>query len=201
MKMMRQNNILGKIVGGILAIMPVATNANFYIDYQGVDKPTLTLQQRRAAQGTPNGYKLLTDKTYGAIHQIGSGVAASITSFGHDFELKMAMHTLIPTGWIVYIDDQSPINKMVSWSAKNEQWIITLGRLGSDYGFRFIIDWDQQLIQMVKDENYQEPNENDPIIMSNPETGQKIFVYPTKQNINGGVLIVNGKIIKTVIKQ
>ncbi len=192
---------LTNTVIGLLAVTTFATNANFYIDYQGVDKPALTVQQRRAAQGAPNGYKLLTDKTYGAIHQIGSGLAVNITSFGDDFDLKMAMHTLVPTGWIVYVDEQSPMNKRVSWSAQNEQWTITLGRLGSAYGFRFIVDWDQQLIQMVKDENYQHPDENDPIVMSNPETGQKVFVYPTKQNINGGVLIIDGKVIKTVIKK
>jgi hypothetical protein len=174
-------------------VAPLAS-ANFYVDYQGMNN-TPSQEELRRLKGAPDGYRVLTDKTYGVVHQVGKGEVSTTSSFGADMTLKDAITMLMPAKWIAYIDENIEGPGKVDWQASNEPWIDVLGKVGANYGYRFVVDWDQKLLQITTDEDYLAPDYNDPITLKDPESGRTIFVYSAKPVNEGGVILVDGKVV------
>jgi len=195
MKIRTRSHMLGLVTGAFVMALVPAANAKFYVDYQGIEKIITTTEEMRRMKGSPDGYRVLTDKTFGLVHHIGKGGASSTSSFGADMPLKDAISMLMPEKWIAYVDENIENSGKVDWQAKGEAWIDVLGRIGANYGYRFVVDWDQKLLQISPDEDFTAPDYNDPIALKDPESGRTIFVYSNKPTINGGVILVDGKAI------
>lgn len=189
------SQLLGLIVGISAASLSVPASANFYVDYQGMEHKELSADELRRLKGAPDGFRILADKTYGVVHQIGKGALSNASSFGADMPLKDAISMLMPAKWIAYIDENIDIPGKVDWQAKDEPWVDVLGRVGANYGYRFVVDWDQKLLQISPDEDFIAPDYNDPISLKDPESGRTIFVYSAKPVSKGGVILVDGKVI------
>jgi len=184
------------LLGTCLLFTSSFASAKFYVDYQGLDKERESAEALRRMKGAPDGYRLLTNKSLSFIHEIGKGEAIEIDSFGAGFELKDAVTLIMPDKWIAYIDEHITVPKKVDWQAKNIPWTEALGIVGMNNGYRFIVDWDQKLLQVTLDENYTEPDYNDPVTLEDSETGRTIFVYSAKPVSEGGIMLVNGEPIK-----
>ena len=178
-----------------LALTSLTANANFYVDYQGTDSKTVNAEELRRLKGAPDGYRILADKTYGVVHQVGKGSSVNIEIFGAELALKDAISMMMPDKWIAYIDENLEKPVSVDFQAKNEPWIGVLARVGINYGYRFVVDWDQKLLQISPDEDFVAPDYNDPIALKDPHSGRTIFVYSAKPIAKGGVILVDGKAI------
>lgn len=185
------------IAAGVLtAVLPCSASANFFIDYQGVEEvESLEIDELRRLRGAPSGYRILSDKTHGIVHQVGEGTIEKANSFGAGMELKDAISILMPEKWIAYIDENVDAPEKVDWYAEEDPWIDVLVKIGSNYGYRFVVDWDQQLLQISPDEEYTAPDYNSPIALTDPESNRTIFVYSAKPDLKGGAILINGEII------
>lgn len=177
--------------------------AEFYIDYQGLDKKEVTAAQKRKINETPDGYRLLTDEFRGVVHEIGSGKQTKNTSFGADEALKNALAMIVPSNWVVYADEHFTDIPDVTWEATDELWLVVLSRIGSNHGIRYVVDWDQEVIQVSKDEDFVQPDFNAPTVLEHPTTGKRIFIYtedklPTQPS--KGFIVVDGELIKVEVK-
>lgn len=200
MMLIGKSHLLSLAAAVPLICCSLSASANFYVDYQGLDLNNMSVQDLRAIRGKPEGYRVLADKTYGVVHQIGKGEVVMTDSFGTDMPLKDAISMLMPSKWIAYIDEGVKTPSNVDWYAKNEPWVDVMAQVGINYGYRFIVDWDQKLLQITPDENFTAPNYDDPITLKDPESGRLIFVYSAKPVNNGdGVLIVEGESIPVKI--
>ncbi len=201
MKTKTVSRLLGLVSGAFVLALPLGASANFYVDYQGIEHKTATAEELRRLKGAPDGYRVLADKSFGIVHQIGKGVASKTSSFGTDMPLKDAVTMLMPEKWIAYIDENVENPNMVDWQAKNDLWTDVLGQMGANYGYRFVVDWDQKLLQISLDEDFTAPDYNDPIALKDPESGRTIFVYSAKPITKGGVILVDGKAIPVKIEE
>ena len=152
-------------------------------------------------KGAPDGYRILSDKTYGIVHQVGKGDVGKTSSFGTDMPLKDAISILMPEKWIAYIDENVDIPRKVDWQAEETPWVNVLGRMGANYGYRFVVDWDQKLLQISPDEEFVAPDYNDPISLTDPESGRTLFIYSAKPDSKGGVILVDGEAIPVKLKK
>ena len=185
----------------VLITWSLDSSATFYIDYQGLDKskPKNEIIKKKDLI-SPDGYRLLTNELYGVVFQIGKPLKMpNISTFGDDASFKNAVATLIPPEWSAYIDEQLNANNTISFSADNEDWLKVLARIGNNYGYKFIVDW-QQLIQITKDEFYVKPDPNEPVMVEG-DNGQKYFIYKSKQSLSKGMMIVDGKVIRLNITE
>ena len=194
-------SIIGMASISIMTLGPLSAHANFYIDYQGTDKKTTSAEDMRRLKGAPDGYRILADKTYGVVHQVGKGDPAAIEIFGADLAPKDAISMMMPDKWIAYIDENLESPGKVDFQAKKEPWIGVLARMGINYGYRFVVDWDQKLLQISPDEDFVAPDYNDPIALKDPGSGRTIFVYSAKPISKGGVILVDGKAIPVKLEQ
>ncbi|MDI4652572.1 MULTISPECIES: hypothetical protein [Pseudoalteromonas] len=178
----------------ILIASPFYASATFYIDYQGLEKPKVAPVEKRQLI-SPDGYRLLTNEFSGLVFQIGEPVKTeTISSFGEDVSFKNGVATLIPRHWSAYIDEQLNANNTISFSAENEDWLKVLARIGNNYGYKFIVDWQQKMVQITKDEFYVKPDPNEPVMVEG-DNGQNYFIYKSKQSLSKGVMIVDGKVV------
>jgi hypothetical protein len=175
-------------------------SASFYIDNQGLEdedarSPITDLK------GAPNGFRVLSDNSYSSIHQIGKGKAVKISGFGVELSLNEVMSMVMPNKWISYIDEEITPNGLFEWNSSNEEWIKSLAVIGATYGYKFIVDWDQKMIQVSQREGFIEPNYDHPIEMQDEATGRSIFVYSGKPIDKEGVILVDGKVVKVKISK
>lgn len=188
-----------------ILLLPIAfgigsSSASFYIDNQGlqdseVQAPISDLK------GAPVGFKVLSDNSYSSVHQIGSGKETKLSGFGTDMSFNDAMSMIMPDEWISYIDVAIKAPSAVDWSSQNEGWIKSLAVIGANYGYQFILDWDQKMIQVSLKDGYVEPNFDQPIVMKDTETGRSIFVYAGKPIDKEGVILVDGKVVKVRVSE
>lgn len=197
---MRKLNKASLVVVAACAAISSSANARFLIDYQGLDKELkVDSIQLREIKGAPDGYRVLADKTTGVVHQIGEPQPAKTYSFGTDFSLKDMASMLIPEKWIAYVDHNVEMPGSVTWQSHDEYWTDALERIGVNYGYRFIVDWDQKLLQVTSDKDFMTPEYDNPISVVDPESGRKFFIY-SDDSTDGGVIIVNGKVIPLQVK-
>lgn len=182
------------VLAGILISVASFSHAQFFIDYQGV-KPKAHETKRH----TPDGYNLLAGKYFGLIEQIGEGNAESINSFGDDFGLDEALTMIMPGSWFAYVDSTIPALPNVSWQALGDDWLSVLARMGKEHGLRFVVDWDQSLIQISQSDGFIKPDYNDPISITDPKSGREVFIYTDDSNVQGH-LLVDGEYIPIVTK-
>ena len=164
-------------------------HAQLFIDYQGV-KPKL----EETSKHTPDGFRLLTGQYFGLIEQVGNGTPETISTFGEDFELDEALLMVMPEDWFAYLDESASELPTISWDALGDDWLSVLDRIGKEHGLHFVVDWDQQLIQISKTKGFEKPDYNDPLIVTDPSTGREVFIY-TKQNEIQGHLLIDGEYV------
>lgn len=198
---MIKKSIKPLVVAVAIGLSCGAAQASFYVDYQGTQADNLTAEELRRLKGAPEGYRLLTDKNFGLITEIGEGKPVKITSFGADISFKDAISMIMPEGWIAYIDENVRDMRNVDWQVNNESWLKALASIGGDYGYYFLVDWQQKLIQILPDSDYIPQEYNAPVEMLDEESGRKIFIYSSKPVDKGGVVIINGKAVPVKIIQ
>lgn len=173
-------------------------NATFLVDYQGLEPESL--KKQNVNRGVPDGYKIFTDKYKGVIYEIGQGIAGNVVTFGWDDQIKNAMSQIIPSDWVVYADEGFNSKSKVTWEADDVPWIDVLAILGNEYGVKYVVDWDQKVIQIENDIDFVETSLNEPTVMTDPGTGQSIFIY-TQENkpSNQGYILINGELVPVVV--
>lgn len=177
-----------------------SAQASFYIDNQGLEDPD-AVKPIGELKGAPEGYKVLSDNSYSSVHQIGKGLATKVSGFGSEMSLNDAMSMIMPNGWISYIDENVRKTGLVDWNSHGESWIKALAVLGASYGYQFIVDWDQKMIQISLKDGFVEPDYDQPIMMKDSESGRSIFVYSGKPVDKEGVILVDGKVVKVSISE
>lgn len=189
-----------KVIFCLTVLASAGANASFYIDYQGLEKPEAEPKSKEQLI-SPDGYRLLTNDLQGLVYEIGpSEEAEKISSFADQIQLKNGIGTVIPEKWSAYIDEQMSADKTISFSAENESWLNVLARIGSDYGFKFVVDWEQMIVQISKDEHFIEPNPNDPVVTKG-QNGQLYYIYKSKQEINKGMMLIDGELIPIKVSE
>jgi hypothetical protein len=174
-------------------------NASFYIDYQGLERGKVE-HIKQSQLITPDGYRLLTDGLKGLVFEIGPRKKQDKTSaFADDTILKDSIGALLPKGWSAFLDERLSGDVSITFSAENEFWLETLARIGGEYGFKFVVDWEQELVQISRDEYYIEPNPNEPVVVES-ENGQTYFIYKSKQSLDKGMVIINGEMVPLKVK-
>ncbi|MBE0420510.1 hypothetical protein EI165_10295 [Pseudoalteromonas nigrifaciens] len=177
-----------------LAFISSSAKATFYIDYQDLEKKEAEKTERKQLI-SPDGYRLLTDDHSGLIYEIGKRIDVKpISSFADDISFKEGIGAILPKGWSAYLDEHLNASDEISFSADKEHWLTVLARIGNNYGYKFIVDWQQKIVQITSDENYIKPNPNDPLPLEGSD-GQMYYIYKSKQSINNGVILVDGKVI------
>ncbi|MFT6910452.1 MAG: hypothetical protein ACJAS1_007181 [Oleiphilaceae bacterium] len=178
-----------------LSLMTIGTaHASFHIDYQGIERP----EQKKITKndvGSPEGYRLLTDDLNGVVIEVGTRRKISKNSnFAENIELKFAMGGLLPKGWSAYVDEHLSEEKNITFSADKEPWLNVLARVGVKFGYRFLIDWDNNVVQ-ISDDAYFKPQGASEHIVVEDESGQTFYIYKTKQKLNKGYMIHDGEVI------
>jgi hypothetical protein len=165
-----------------------------------MEKP-VSVDEARKQQGSLDGYRLFSDKTYGVVHHVGKQKKQTrVKAFGSDMALRDALTMIMPDRWIAYIDEQLVDPGNIDWQSDKMPWVQVLARIGINYGYRFVIDWDQQLIQIGSDKDFTKPDYNDPLMLTDPESGRSVFIYSAKPVNTGGVILVDGKAVKVKLK-
>jgi len=190
-----KSKIKNGLVSTILLMTSTSANALFYIDNEGLEEDAKKIAEQKLKQQKPDGFRVLTDKRRGVVHELGTGKAFKDNSFGTDLALKDAISMIMPNKWIAYIDESIKQPDKVSWSAKRQTWTNTLIDLGINHGYRFIVDWDQKLLQIEKDKDYIKPDFNYPVEIVNPENGRRIYIYTADPEDKKGVLLIGTKSI------
>ena len=185
---------------GILVCLSSSNiEAAFYVDYQGLKKPNKEIANKDDLI-MPNGYRLLTDDLNGIVFEIGNRDQIIKTSnFADDVEMKYAIGGIMPGGWSAYVDERLTALKQITYSANNESWLEVLARVGSRYGYKFVVDWKHKVVQISEDENYKAPDPNLPVAVRSSD-GDKYFIYKTQQSLDKGYMIVDGQLIPIQIK-
>lgn len=163
-----------KLITCVGMLLTCSAQAAFYIDYQGLDykKPPKA-------------------ESVGVLHQLGDGKATTVNSFGKDMSLKDTISMIVPTGWITYIDADVSLSKNINWQAQGETWTQVLERLGLDQGYRFIIDWEQKLLQVASAKSFLVPDYTAPVTVTLNK--KSIFVYSNKPISSKAVFLSDGK--------
>lgn len=176
----------------------MSVQANFLIDYQGLDKQKSA--QQVLGKGVPDGFTLLTDKYRAVVREKGHGSPAANTSFGDELDLRDAFPLIVPIEWSVYVDETEHNLPNVSWDALEENWLYVLARIGLEHGLKFVVDWEQSLIQVTTDKNFERVDFAKPIVMEDPNTGRVIYIYKDKNKTNSGQLIRQGKVVAVKVR-
>ncbi|MFT5851559.1 MAG: hypothetical protein ACI87J_001532 [Colwellia sp.] len=182
-----------KIIGLSLVTLSTA-HASFHIDYQGLERP-IEKNITKQDVGSPDGYRLITDDLNGVVIEVGTRrKIAKNSNFADDIELKFAMGGLLPKGWSAYVDDHISEEKNITFSADGEPWLNVLARVGVKFGYRFLIDWDNNIVQ-ISDDAYFKPEGVKEHIVVEDENGQTFYIYKTKQELSKGYMIYDGEVI------
>ncbi|QCZ95528.1 hypothetical protein [Salinimonas iocasae] len=177
-----------KTISSLALTVMLASNtatAGFYIDMQGLNKAQKTIP------GVADGYKMLTGKYYGIIHEVGKGNPSKTHSFGDSSTIADAMFMIMPDGWYAFVDETVEEIPLVSWDAshdKGQYWTDVLADIGKDYGLRYVIDWDQKLVQIDLEPDFTKPDYDDPIVVADSNDERQMFIYKKKPNLSGYLL-------------
>lgn len=180
------------VVFGWVAASPV--QAHFFIDYQDV-KEKIESQSRVA----PEGFELLTGKYHGLIQEVGEGQANLVSSFGEEVEVSDALSFILPEDWFAYVDQRIEQLPQVSWDANERPWTHVIADMGKQYGLRFVVDWDQKLLQIAAGRAVNTEQIDAPRLMRDEKTGREIFIY-TQETRPQGYMILNGEYVPVVIQ-
>lgn len=172
----------------------ISSNASalFYIDYQGMDKEKArhAIARRKVA---PEGYNVLTDKSLNVVHQFGRGKAHKINSFGDGMSLSDGMSMIMPDRWVAFVDEDLSLPDMISWDAQNISWTKTLRDVGVNFGIRFIVDWDQKVVQIFGSRGFKKPDIASAVEVVDPKTGKTLLIYPDRGGNTVGRLMHKDK--------
>ncbi len=185
------------------AAMLTTTTAHalFYIDNEGLEKDAVARTHQVQQRNTPDGFSVLSDKTVSVLHEIGKGTAQSDNSFGSDLPLADAITMIMPDKWIAYVDERVKQSESVDWSSENKPWTENLRSIGLNYGYKFLVDWNQRLIQISQDTNFNRVIDNTPLELEDTVNGRKVYVYSSNPLDGGGVLIVGGQSMPIKIRK
>lgn len=171
--------------------------SGLYIDYQGLDTKKKTALELRKERGTPDGYVKYSDQYKGVIHEIGNGIAEKVTTFGVEQGFKDAVSIIVPKGWITYVDEQYQDIPLVTWEADQQPWVNVLANIGANHGIKYIVDWEQQVVQFTKDSSFVKPDYNQPAMLEDPNSKKKVFIYHREgiTKAQKGFILLNGKMV------
>ena len=169
-----------------------SASALFVVDYQGLDKEKARHAIARS-KIAPEGYNVLTDKTRDIVHEFGRGNPSKITSFGDDMSLSDGISMIMPDGWVAFVDEDLSVPKTISWDAQNYAWTQTLRDVGINAGLRFIVDWDQRVVQIFGERGFKEPDITDAVEVVDPKTGKTLLIYPDGSGKTAGKLMHKDK--------
>lgn len=177
-----------KLLTTCIFAISFTANANFYIDMQKEQiVPT--------SHSSVPGYKLLTGDYFGKVYQVGTPFdLCGVSSEGENQAIEDAMYFILPSGWYAYIDEQVTAFPTVSWSSSDDYFLDVLGHMGKNYGLNFVVDWEQKLVQIQVDEDFTQPNIEQPTIITDSDGDREVYIY-TKPAAKNGFLLKNGKII------
>lgn len=178
------------ITGGLF--LSSSASALFVVDYQGLDKEKARHAIARS-KIAPEGYNVLTDKTRDIVHEFGRGNPSKITSFGDDMSLSDGISMIMPDGWVAFVDEDLSVPKTISWDAQNYAWTQTLRDVGINAGLRFIVDWDQRVVQIFGERGFKEPDITDAVEVVDPKTGKTLLIYPDGSGKTAGKLMHKDK--------
>jgi len=175
-------------------------SASFFIDYQGLERP----DTRPVSKGqviSPNGFKLLTDDMEGIVIEVGDRPTSIVlnTDFADDTAFKYAVGAIMPEGWSAYVDERISGLKRISYSSEQEPWLNVLVRVGAEYGYKYIVNWEQNIVQISEDNNYVAPDLNAPIATSS-KSGANYYIYKTQQTLDKGYMIIDGEMVEIKIE-
>jgi hypothetical protein len=179
----------------LLSVMAIGSaQASFHIDYQGLERPEQT-KITKADVGSPEGFRLLTDDLNGVVMEVGERrKVINNSNFADDMELKFAIGGLLPKGWSAYVDEHLTEEKNITFSADKEPWLNVLARVGVKFGYRFLVDWDNNVVQLSDDAYFKPKGATEHVVVED-ESGQTFYIYKTKQQLNKGYMIHNGEVI------
>lgn len=180
------------VVFGWAASSPVY--AHFFIDYQEVAKKT-----EQKSHVAPEGFDLLTGKYHGLIQEVGAGQPNRVSSFGEDVEVADALSLILPEDWFAYVDQRIEQLPQVSWDANDRPWTHVIADLGKKYGLRFLVDWDQKLLQIASGRPVSNEHIDAPRLMRDERTGREVFIY-TQEHQPKGYIILDGEYVPVVIQ-
>lgn len=178
----------------LLLLMPNLGLAHFFIDYQDVTEPKLS-----ATRANLDGFTLLTGKYHGLVQEIGTGIPNAISSFGEEVEIAEALAFILPEDWFAYVDEQIELLPQVSWDATEQPWLTVVADIGKAYGLRFLIDWDQKLLQIEPSHRQVIAKADQPTLVQDDATGRQVFIY-TQETVPKGYIILNGEYVPVVMK-
>ncbi len=176
----------------LMAGINMSASAVLVIDYQGLDKEKARHALSRQ-KVSPEGYQAISDKAWGGVQELGQGRAAIISSFGAEQPLSDGLSLIIPEGWIAYVDEDSSLPSAISWDAKGIPWTKALGDIGTNNGLRFIIDWDQNVVQVFGERGYKKPDVTDAVEVVDPKTGKTFLIYPGRDGKPAGNIVHKDK--------
>ncbi len=191
--------MITKWLGLIALLVTLPTKATFYIDYQGLNPHPVKPPEEKST--TPDGYRLLTDGLQGLIFEVGERPVVEKTSnFAADVAFKFAIGAIMPEGWSAYVDENISMLKNVSFSAQDEPWLNVLARVGTQFGYQYVVDWQRKMVQVSLDAYFSEPNPNAPVTVQG-ENGEQYYIYKTRQAVDQGVVIVDGQVVPMRVKR
>lgn len=179
----------------LMSILTLSTaNASFHIDRQGLERPKETTITKNEVS-SPEGYRLLTDDLSGLVMEVGERrKVINNSNFAEEIELKFAMSGLLPKGWSAYVDEHISEEKNITFSADKEPWLNVLARVGVKFGYRFLVDWDNNIVQISDDAYFKPRGESEHVVVED-DSGQTFYIYKTKQQLNKGYMIHDGEVI------
>lgn len=176
----------------VTAGLSMSASAVLVIDYQGLDKEKArhALARQKVA---PEGYKVLSDKSRGVVQELGRGRSTEISSFGDDLPLSDGLSMIMPEGWVAFVDEDLSLPEAISWDARGVSWTKALGDLGTNSGLRFIVDWDQNVVQVFGEKGYKQPELTDAVEVVDPKTGKTFLIFPDGDGRTAGKLVHKDK--------
>lgn len=180
----------------VLMGFSLTSNAMFFIDNEGLET------EKHSLNPNHEGYSVLMDKRISFVHHVGSFKETKPTaSKGIALTMQDAMEIITPSGWVTFVDERLVLDKKVSWDIDGEQWYGALAQVGATYGYRFILDWPQKVIQVIEDQYYKPVDFNTPVEMTEPKTGKRIFVYTPLGDSKKGLLITKDGVKEVKISE
>lgn len=176
----------------ITAGLSMSASAVLIIDYQGLDKEKARHALARQTVA-PEGYKVLSDKSRGVVQELGRGRATEISSFGDDLPLADGLSMIMPEGWVAFVDENLTLPEVISWDARGVSWTQALGDLGTNSGLRFIVDWDQNVVQVFGAKGYKQPKLTDAVEVVDPKSGKTFLIFPDGNGKTVGKLVHKDK--------
>ncbi|MFK5948879.1 MAG: hypothetical protein QM500_08955, partial [Methylococcales bacterium] len=172
----------------LLVMLSGNANAIFYINYQDIEGEG----EGEKNKTPPHGFDLLADRTFKTVKHVGKGTPEVRYGFGFQLSLKEMMMSTMPKDWMAYIDTEISFNKKVDWDG-DLPWTDILLRLGNNYGLAFIVDWEQNMVQVIPGMDVTKIDDLSSQKIRNPDTGEIIYIHTSKRLSDSGTLIVGGK--------